>query len=186
MPRKEHGYNGVLAEPISVEILTKNKYEEITDNDSNYTEYCEFMHDNMAHAAANKLPALFEHYNIDPAEKNCWMQLTIRLAANHVKGFKFEKSPKGGRPLKWTREKLWLLFCEVRHKMDADPCLTEEKACEAISLKNSQNKHSAKALQNRLAEAKKSNETQFYDELRKEVPKLSIKEFIEAINEKYS
>ena len=42
------------------------------------------------------MPLLCKHYKIDPSE-NCWWQLAIRLAFEHVPGLQASFRPKPGR-----------------------------------------------------------------------------------------
>jgi hypothetical protein len=47
-----------------------------------------------------KIPLLFEHYKVDPHDKNCWQPLAVRLALAHVPGLKLSMR-RGGRKRTW-------------------------------------------------------------------------------------
>src|SRR5262249_32072544 len=46
-----------------------------------------------------KIPLLFEHYKVNPHDKNCWQRLAIRLALAHVPGLKVSMRRGGRKPI---------------------------------------------------------------------------------------
>src|SRR5262245_57001996 len=47
-----------------------------------------------------KIPLLFEHYKVDPHDKNCWQRLAVGLSLAHVPGLKVSMR-SGGRKRTW-------------------------------------------------------------------------------------
>jgi hypothetical protein len=69
-----------------------------------------------------KLPELFRHFGIDPAEKHCWSKLAVALAIKHVPGMRvsYAAKSKGGRPPTWIAgqdEELFRDAEEVRQQL---------------------------------------------------------------------
>lgn len=60
---------------------------------------------------------LLKHYNIDPKSPNHQQQLLLALIEHHVPGFQAAKPKDRGRPVEWTRERKFALFCSVRFFM---------------------------------------------------------------------
>jgi hypothetical protein len=48
-----------------------------------------------------KMRLLFEHYKIDPSDKQSWVELGLTLACNHVPGLQLAFRPKPGRKPTW-------------------------------------------------------------------------------------
>ena len=77
-----------------------------------------------------KLPLLFEHYNIDPADVNAWMNLALGLADDYVPGFYVEsESQKIGRDIVWNAIRLALLWIHVYKKTEAIGKKNAKAAC---------------------------------------------------------
>jgi|EndMetStandDraft_8_1072994.scaffolds.fasta_scaffold510064_1 hypothetical protein len=83
MARKRRApYAGALAQPIYVDAVSGEPADWIK---AQVTE---------------KIALLFTHYRIDPSE-NCWWQLAVNLAFEHVRGLQVSFRPKRGRKPTW-------------------------------------------------------------------------------------
>jgi hypothetical protein len=78
--RRAPDYTGALAEPI-------------------YLDRDETVDQAMARTV-RKIPPLFEHYKVDPHDKNCWRRLAFGLAFAHVPGLQISMRG-GGRKRTW-------------------------------------------------------------------------------------
>src|SRR5262245_54109272 len=75
-------YAGALAKPIYVDAVSDEADDWIQEQ------------------LTEKIALLLEHYRIDPGE-NCWWQLAVTLACEHVPGLQILFRPKRGRHPTW-------------------------------------------------------------------------------------
>jgi hypothetical protein len=80
--RRSPGYAGALAEPIYVDTVSGEPDEWIKAQ------------------VIEKMALLCTHYRIEPSE-NCWWQLAVSLACEHVRGLQLLFRPKRGRHRSW-------------------------------------------------------------------------------------
>jgi hypothetical protein len=81
--RRAPTYAGALAEPIYVDADQIDRLEGV-----------------LQARVPEKIALLLTHYGIDPSE-NCWWQLALQLALDHVPGLQLAFRPKPGRPPTW-------------------------------------------------------------------------------------
>ena len=129
MPKKKNKYTGILNEPMHyysarTPIVLGGKPTAASRGQSEVKNFEQF---------ALRLIALFEHYDIELAEKGAYRQLAIALAADHIDGFKYkDKAKRGrGRPGKWTGTKSLELYADV--KLLAREGHSELNACRLLS-----------------------------------------------------
>lgn len=111
-----------------------------------------------------KLPMLFEHYDIHEKGESRWCSLAIALAFDFVPAFQVDRSKSPGRKNEWDMLTLTWLYMDVRaetkSRSDRGKTLSELDACRQLLKREPWNAMTkikdAKTLHNRFIESKKS------------------------------
>lgn len=177
MPKKI--YKGVLNTPIELPAPPNppSQARQFLDaecmkgHEEKLSDYIKETYSELHAERLQKMLILYEHYNIDPEEQGADRQLAFLLAIDHVPGFQHSFPKKAGRSKKWGNVTLIKLFFEVSellanknaghdvpkfHSSDACRYLIKREPWKSLISAKANTNHTAKVLENKFAEAKKS------------------------------
>lgn len=78
-----------------------------------------------------KLRALLSFYNLHPGEEDVWYVLSLKMACDHIPGFKVIEKKARGPKQRWNPAVLYLLWFEVRKKTKGR--VTAHAACAQLA-----------------------------------------------------